>query len=51
MAGKARMARTRDLAKRYEPAPPERAALEAYLAWKKQAPLAPRLKGLGGGTV
>src|SRR5262249_8656516 len=41
MAPKAHKARNRGLAKPYEPAPHERAALEAYLVRKKRAPLAP----------
>jgi hypothetical protein len=51
MAAKAHKTRTRGLAKPYEPAPHERAALEAYLARKKQAPLAPRLKVSDGDGV
>src|SRR5262249_39083711 len=39
MTGKARKRRTRKLTKPYEPAPHERAALEAYLARENQAPL------------
>jgi hypothetical protein len=44
MGNKARKARTRELAKPYEPAPPERVAVEAYIARRKQAQVAPRLK-------
>jgi hypothetical protein len=43
MARKVRQARPGGLPKPYELAPHERAAVEAYLARKKQAPLAPRL--------
>src|SRR5207245_4284050 len=43
-------ARTKGLAKPYEPAPHERAT-EAYLARKKQEPLAPRLKVSEGDGV
>jgi hypothetical protein len=41
---KERKTRARNLAKSYEPAPHERAALEAYRIQEEESPLAPRLR-------
>jgi hypothetical protein len=44
MVKKNRKEKIRNLAKSYEPAPHERAALEAYRIQEKESPLAPRLR-------
>ncbi len=43
MTEKVRKAKAKDVAKPYEPAPQERAAVEAYFARKKATPPAPRI--------
>jgi hypothetical protein len=44
MTGKASKAKPKILANSYEPTPQERVAAEAYVARKKEKPLAPRMK-------
>jgi hypothetical protein len=44
MSGKTKKTETKDLVTPYEPTPYERAAVVAYVARKKEKPLAPRMK-------
>ena len=44
MTGKTKKTDTKDLVTPYEPTPNERAAVVAYVARKKEKPLAPRMK-------